>query len=1102
MRRFYTTCIIIIAFFIEITTYGQVYIGGSSGYTKKVDSKKSSSTTTNTNTANSSFSPTVINAPFTGDGQDPTNLFPPSPTAAGLTRYGDVPVSNHTGIPNINIPLYEVKTRDLSLPISLSYHASGIKVADVASWVGLGWSLNAGGVITRTVQSLPDEGAGNSGNGYLTNTSLYPFVLNCDTPPYRQLKVPRSWTYNYPVQSVCTSPQPQGKVCCNGVWTTPSPDASNSNTNYTNYAQGGFIDMEPDIFFFNVGGYSGKFIFDSLGVAHMFPEQDTKIELTPITDKKFEQFILTVPNGTKYYFGGTHGDPSFPQGSAAYEMTSTQPTNPVGTSWFLTKIVSANAKSSIFLTYSSEQYGYYDLKQEYLSFQNYSVGGAPPPPEFQVEKYKISGVRLDKIFTSERNSQVDFKANTVREDLSHINESDLNLSGGENMPDARRLDEIIISASGSGTEFKKIVFNYDYFISTGTSIFIVGENPNNYTKDKKRLKLLSVREQSFDGSIILPAHQFEYNSSITIPRRISFGRDHWGYFNGKENYNRSLIHVENGDGMSKGAPAPSPPPNNWTPFLPSNRSTDAYYLTFASLNKIIYPTGGYTTFDFEANNKDANPNPIGGLRIKTIKNFESNGVLSTQKNFDYLSSGKLFSKPTYFFTAKVRPSVYYALGFPALGIGADVKDIVSSNPVLPLSTTQGNHIGYGSVKVSESGNGSTTYMYNLDFSPYPVPNSEYDPNKYDYFGVERLFNYPFDPEKENYKRGQLVREVVKKETGEIVNETVYNYTVDERQVFIPAVKIDANTVNGLTTIKLYNRYAFFTGRSDLTSKTTTTCDFLGANCITRTSSYNYDSPYHFQMTNSTEESSNGELVVSKLKYAQDYVYSGSPIGEGGATILTLKSKNIVTSIESNVIRKAPNGTNERVVSGGITFYDNTVVKPTYKYSLETTDAILSENFTFSRVNGILFEKDSRYPANPTQLSTYYTNSGNIKESLIREGTNQVTTYLWGYNHAFPIAQVQNANYATVEATLGATVINNLATTNNQTDVQIRTALEPLLSLPNTLTTIYTYNPLLGVTSVTPPDRLISYYEYDKLGRLQFIKNNKGEIVKGYKYGYK
>ena len=89
-------------------------------------------------------------------GQDLPEVMPPSPNAAALGQYADIPVSKYTGVPNIGIPLYTIKSGEIELPISLSYHASGIKVAQEASWVGLGWSLNAGGVITKQVRGLDD----------------------------------------------------------------------------------------------------------------------------------------------------------------------------------------------------------------------------------------------------------------------------------------------------------------------------------------------------------------------------------------------------------------------------------------------------------------------------------------------------------------------------------------------------------------------------------------------------------------------------------------------------------------------------------------------------------------------------------------------------------------------------------------------------------------------------------------------------------------------------------------------------------------------------------------------------------------------------------
>jgi hypothetical protein len=94
-----------------------------------------------------------------------SNITTASPNAASLGKYGDYPVGYNTGVPQISIPIYTVKEGTLSLPVSISYHASGLKVMEAASSIGMGWSLNAGGVITRTVVGSADD------RGHLTNTT-------------------------------------------------------------------------------------------------------------------------------------------------------------------------------------------------------------------------------------------------------------------------------------------------------------------------------------------------------------------------------------------------------------------------------------------------------------------------------------------------------------------------------------------------------------------------------------------------------------------------------------------------------------------------------------------------------------------------------------------------------------------------------------------------------------------------------------------------------------------------------------------------------------------------------------------------------------------
>ena len=81
---------------------------------------------------------------------------PVAPNTASLGTYIDVPVAMSTGNHTFTIPIFTIKSGQLTLPITLSYHGGGIKVNEPASWVGLGWTLNCGGNITKQVNGLDD----------------------------------------------------------------------------------------------------------------------------------------------------------------------------------------------------------------------------------------------------------------------------------------------------------------------------------------------------------------------------------------------------------------------------------------------------------------------------------------------------------------------------------------------------------------------------------------------------------------------------------------------------------------------------------------------------------------------------------------------------------------------------------------------------------------------------------------------------------------------------------------------------------------------------------------------------------------------------------
>ncbi|MDV7390592.1 hypothetical protein RZS08_04525, partial [Arthrospira platensis SPKY1] len=70
-------------------------------------------------------------------------VIPPSPQAAALGRFGNVPINYHTGSPRIEIPLYTLAGKYISMPVVLSYDANAVTVGSLPSWTGMGWSLQA-----------------------------------------------------------------------------------------------------------------------------------------------------------------------------------------------------------------------------------------------------------------------------------------------------------------------------------------------------------------------------------------------------------------------------------------------------------------------------------------------------------------------------------------------------------------------------------------------------------------------------------------------------------------------------------------------------------------------------------------------------------------------------------------------------------------------------------------------------------------------------------------------------------------------------------------------------------------------------------------------
>jgi hypothetical protein len=888
---------------------------------------------------------------YSASAQDTTNTIGhvsiASPTAASLGKYGDIPVNYHTGIPQISIPIYKVTSGRLTLPVSLSYHASGLKVQEPSGWVGDGWTLNAGGAIIRTVMGAPDDKGYSSSNvvaGHYTDYGYNSYLL---------------------------------------AGTPGQPDD-------IAFARG-FKDGEPDLYFFNFGGYSGKFYFNDDRTPIFVPEQDFKVQVFTQSGQGFIGFIVTVPDGTRYYFGqvGNNGSVSPIEATNPFTLQNGPAnTTAAASSWFLNKIISADGMDSITLAYEQENYSYYALPTYPVLSTNYEHASAeignPLQIGLNVTKNLVAGVRLTQI--SFPNGTVRFtKAASPRTDLSN---SDGLLSGSTMTDNANTSSYALgsINISDNSGYCKKDSFYYGYFYDNSaltSDFFVPSYNAYNIHSDQYRLRLDSVQESTCDATIKVPPYKFTYYSE-QVPRRLSFGMDHWGYPNGVTSNVRlvptftvitsGVADVKQGANREAGWPAMRAgtlqqityptggvtnfdfePKNvysfnysqlesvfaagfavhvfgqsritetesfsvigtgavsvsinntstNWSPtFTIYNSSgTQVYYSGFINVSSTFstdlnLPEGNYTaTLAFPSNSQSTLINgasgniyqyrqvthtnylTVGGLRIKTITSNDGMNGKDVVTSYNYTAGGTqttgiLYSIPVYLQVLRNDllgliwnvPPVCSANGCSSCdGLNAHTY-YVSPGSVQPMSTLQGENMGYNEVDVSQTGNGHSVYRY---YGSYPygqnitdvcvrtlTQSSTCDP---------AIPNFPYPPVPFEFMREEMKYEGHFNEAGQLLKETYY----------YPTYSTDPLTTPGHISINLpgmfsYTEYNLQSAKKIKDSISTVEYDPVrGAHMTTSQTTY-YGSPYHNQPTRKVVNTSTGDSLVTNTKYAFDF----------------------------------------------------------------------------------------------------------------------------------------------------------------------------------------------------------------------------------------
>ncbi|MCE2733150.1 MAG: RHS repeat protein [Flammeovirgaceae bacterium] len=1071
---------------------------------------------------------------------------PMPPDVFQFTKFNEIPVSEYTGIPDIKIPIHTVNSGEIVLPIDLSYHAGGIRVSEEASWVGLGWNLQVGS-ITQIVNDrddlssfqkiLPDyyyyghrfDFQWRHAYPYINPTPPFGFSPSTGISPDQPYHSFVSYTdYYFPL---------------NGSYDHRTPSIAN--------ADGGpdDIDSEPDIFKASFNGHYIEFIRD-FQTENFVVLNKKNYRLLKVDNLNNITWKVIAPNGIQYFFEEI--DEEFSNLNCSiidHQAGGTEcknETNLVSRIWHLTKIIDTAGRKIIFgwekisqgkdLPSFSQKVKYkdylneqtidpcsgngkiYDFRSTLISdlsgYSQTSTYYDAPTDEYLMNTFISLNAPSSHSYLKEiqsANEKIVFKVSPRSDRMGEL-----------------KLDSILVY-NNLDNIIKTWKLTFDYFVSNPTTNSIDKNYPAYYTNNyfvvaehlTHRLKLSSIEE------IGNPSYQFTYDSE-PLPIKTSYATDYWGFYNGVLSNNSFIpnpIHINKSFLGSNG--------NDRRSYLQKSRAS--------TLIQIKYPTTAILSIEYELNTFDnASLIPITsgcGIRVKST-NFITDDKVARKTIYTY-ESGKLM--------VDLNLSGFY--GYNNLS-STTVQDNLGAYTNIKILNFQVNYVGgnnFYSTSMLGSGNfigyGKVTRKQ-VDLNNNAIGKFvSYYSNNPDIGAHDEVSDLGLPARKNHLKpdNGLLLKSEVYNEEGILLRKDSNVYTFQMSPIFYGAKVVFSNIyflqikllTNPTCITYLYEQdlvgyYPIFSGESILSY----TKSWEKSNSISLSTEIEYDYYPDNQIGLITTRNSSNEIVSTEFVY---------PTASISPYMTNLRSANILNEViekkikrNGSLINKEINNFNSfnglirksQILSGpnankkimNFNNYDS-LGNP---LEIEDSDGI-NQSFIWGYNSTLIIAKASN--ALSTEIAfTSFENENNEGGWTFNNSISSISkTGNFSFNGSSISKVLPNGNYILsfwakrnlVNGNITGAVNLNITSDDwayysfslsnvNSINISLSNVLiDELRVYPQgSQMSSFTHKPLVGVTSVSDENGIITYYEYDEQNRLQNVRDNRGNIVKNYIYHFK